>query len=145
MTQQLLSNEERERPALIVPITLCTFLYSTILLGCGVLSLAGNMSMRLGAQLLGGGLEVMGPVPYFIFSIAFAAGAWGLLRTKNWARRLMIVLCTLGVVLLVPHISSAVVDERWIAMSVDGLQILTRVAIASYLWREAEWFESRAA
>jgi hypothetical protein len=50
------------------------------------------------------------------------------------------VICAVGVVLLVPHISSAVIDERWFAMSVDGVQILLRVAIASYLLREAEWF-----
>ncbi len=98
------------------------------------------MSMSLGVQLLGSGLEVMGPAPYFLYAIALVVGGWGLLRGKNWARRWIIVVSAVGVVLLVPHISSAVIDERWIAMSVDGTQILIRVAIASYLLREAEWF-----
>lgn len=96
--------------------------------------------MRISVQLLGSGLEVMGPAPFFLYAILLVAGAWGMLRARNWGRRLMIVICAVGVVLLVPHISSAVIDERWLAMSLDGLQILLRVAIASYLLREAEWF-----
>ena len=96
--------------------------------------------MRLGAQLLGSGLEVMGPTPYFLYALLLAFSAWGVWRAKNLARRLLILICGIGVVLIVPRISSAVVDERWVAMSIDGLQILVRVAIASYLLREAEWF-----
>ena len=99
--------------------------------------------MSVGVQLLGSGLEIMGPAPYFLYAIALVVGAIGLLRGKNWGRRLMIVISATGVVLLVPHISAAVMDERWIAMSGDGMQILVRVAIASYLFREAEWFTSQ--
>ncbi len=99
------------------------------------------MPLRAGAQLLGSGLEVMGPTPYFLYAIALVLGGAGLLRAKHWGRRLIIVVCALGVFLLVPHISSAVMDERYAAMSLDGLQILLRVAIASYLWRETEWFQ----
>ena len=77
--------------------------------------------MRVGAQLLGSGLEVMGPAPYFIYAIALALGAFGLWRAKNWGRRLLIVACAFGVFLLVPHISSAVMDERYLAMSLDGV------------------------
>jgi uncharacterized membrane protein (DUF2068 family) len=84
----------------------------------------------------------MGPVPYFIYAIALALGALGLWRAKNWGRRLLIITCAFGVFLLVPHISSAVMDERYLAMSLDGVQILMRVAIASYLWREADWFSA---
>ena len=98
--------------------------------------------MHAGAQLLGSGLEVMGPTPYFLYAIALTLGAWGLLRAHNWARQLMIIVCGAGVVLTVPHISSAVMDERWLAMSGDGAQILIRVAVASYLFREAEWFRT---
>lgn len=142
MTQQLLSTKSRERPALIVPIAALAFAYALLLCVCGGLSYAGRMSMHVGAQLLGSGLEVMGPTPYFLYAFALAIGGWGLLRAKNWARRLVIVICAVGVALLVTHISSAVIDQRWFAMSVDGMQILVRVAIASYLLREAEWFRS---
>jgi hypothetical protein len=140
MTQQLLSTATRERPTLIAPIAYVATAHAAFLAICGVLSIAGRTSMHLGAQLLGSGLEVMGPTPYFLYAIVLVLAAWGLLRRKNWGRRLMIVICTVGVALTVPHISSAVMDERWIAMILDGVQILLRVAIASYLFREAEWF-----
>jgi hypothetical protein len=140
MTQQLLSTAPRERPSLLAPIACLAIAYTLFLVVCGVLSIVGRMSMHLRAQLLGSGLEVMGPTPYFIYAIALSLAAWGLLRRRNWGRRLMIVICAVGVALTVPHISSAVIDERYIAMSVDGLQILVRVAIATYLFREADWF-----
>jgi hypothetical protein len=140
MTQPLLSEPVCERPALLTSIAVLALAYALLLCVCGALSLAGRMSMRLGAQLLGSGLEVMGPIPYFLYAIALALCAWGLLRRHNWARRLTIIVAATGVILLVPHISSAVMDERWLAMSVDGFQILIRVSIASYLFRESEWF-----
>ena len=140
MTQRLLTAAKHERPALIAPIALLAGTYAAVLCVCGVLVLVGRMWMRAGAQLLGSGLEVMGPAPYFLYAVALSFAAWGIWSAKNWARRLLIVTCGIGVVLVVPHISSAVVDERWSAMSFDGIQILVRVAIASYLLREAEWF-----
>lgn len=141
MTQQLLQEDSRERPVLIVPIAVIALAYAIVLFVSGVLSIAGRMSLHLGAELLGSGLEVMGPTPYFLYAIALVVGASGLLRAKNWGRRVIIALCAVGVFLTVPHISSAVMDERWLAMSFDGLQILLRVALASYLLREAEWFQ----
>ena len=128
---------------LIVPIAILAFAFAVVLCGCGVLSTAGRMSMHVGAQLLGSGLEVMGPMPFFLYSITFGAGGFGLLRRQNWARLLIVIVCGAGIVFLAPHISSAVMDERYAAMSWDGLQILLRVAIASYLWREREWFVRR--
>lgn len=142
MTQQLLSTEKRDPPALVVPIAILAFAYALTLVVCGGLSFAGLMSMRIGSQFLGSGLETMGPVPYFLYALALGLGAWGLVRGNNWGRRLLIVACAAGVILLVPHISSAVMDERYQAMSLDGTQILVRVAIASYLWREGEWFSA---
>lgn len=144
MTQTLLTKDKRERPSLIVPIAIAAFSYAAVLCASGMLSLAGRMSMSMGVQLLGSGLEIMGPAPYFLYAVVLAVGAFGLLRAKNWGRRLLIVTCATGVVLLVPHISAAVMDERWIAMSADGVQILVRVAVASYLFREAEWFTTEA-
>jgi uncharacterized membrane protein (DUF2068 family) len=82
----------------------------------------------------------MGPAPYFLYALLLAISAWGVWKAKNWARRALVLICGVGVALIVPQISSAVVDERWVAMSVDGFQILLRVAIASYLLREAESF-----
>ena len=96
--------------------------------------------MRAAVPILGNGLELMGPTPYFLYAIAAGGGGIGLLRRQNWARLLLVILSALGVFLLVPHISSAVIDERYVAMCWDGLQILVRVAIASYLWRERQWF-----
>ena len=140
MTQQLLSRDVRERPALIVPIAWLAFAYALLLCVCGGLEIAGLMPMRVSVQLLGSGLEVMGPAPFFLYALLLVAGGVGLLRAKNWGRRLMIAISAAGVVLLVPHISSAVIDERWFAMSVDGVQILLQVAVASYLLRESGWF-----
>lgn len=140
MTQQLLSTAPHERPSLIAPIAYLAFAYALFLVICGVLSILGEMSMHLGAQVLGSGLEVMGPTPYFVYAFALSLAAWALLRRKNWGRRLMIIICAVGVALAVPHISSAVIDERYTTMSLDGLQILVRVAIATYLFREADWF-----
>jgi hypothetical protein len=140
MTQQLLSTTTRERPSLLAPIAYLALAYALFLVACGVLSTVGRMSMHLGAQLLGSGLEVMGPTPFFLYGVALVLTGWGLLRRRNWGRRLMILICAVGVALSVPHISSAVIDEQYAAMSVDGLQILVRVAIATYLLREAEWF-----
>lgn len=142
MTQQLLSKNSAERPGLVVPIATLAFTFALVFLACGALSFSGRMSMHAGAQLLGSGLEVMGSTPYFLYAIALTLSAWGLLRAHNWARRLMIIVCGAGIVLTVPHISSAVMDERWLAMSGDGAQILIRVAVASYLFREAEWFRA---
>ncbi len=140
MTQQLLTVDEPQRPALIVPVAILALACTLVYVVGGLLSLAGRMSMHVGAQLLGTGLEVMGPAPYFLYAIALGSGGVGLMRRQNWARLLVIVVCGAGIVFLVPHISSAVIDERYTAMSWDGLQILVRVAIASYLWREREWF-----
>jgi ABC-type branched-subunit amino acid transport system permease subunit len=140
MTQQLLSNPERERPALLLPIIILGLGYAVTLCVCGVLSFAGRMPFHLGAQLIGSGLEVMGPTPYFLYAMALIAAGVGLLRRQNWARLLLIIVCAAGIVFLVPHISSAVIDERYAAMSLDGLQILIRVVTASYMWREREWF-----
>ncbi len=140
MTQTLLSDDPPQRPALVWPIAMLAFAYAVVLSACGVLSILGRMSMSVGAQLLGNGMEVMGPAPYFLYSIALGAGALGLLRAQKWSRLLLVIVCAVGILLIVPHISSAVVDERYAAMSLDGLQILVRVAIASYLWREREWF-----
>ena len=125
---------------MVIPIAMTALIYAALLCVCGLMSLFGRMSMRLGAQVLGSGLEVMGPTPYFLEALLFMLSTWGVLRRRKWGRRLLILLCGIGIVLIVPHISSAVVDERWIAMSVDGVQILVRVAAASYLFREAEWF-----
>ena len=143
MTQQLLSREKHDPPALIVPIAILAFAYALTLVVCGGFSVAGLMSMRIGSQLLGSGLETMGPTPYILYALALGIGAWGLMRARKWGRRLLIVVCAGGVLLLVPHISSAVMDERYLAMSLDGAQILVRVAVASYLWREGEWFQTR--
>ncbi|ABF39036.1 hypothetical protein Acid345_0031 [Candidatus Koribacter versatilis Ellin345] len=140
MTQQLLTSENVERPVLILPIAIVCFSFAAVLCICGVLSLIGSMSLRLAAQLLGSGLEVMGPTPFFLYTIALCAGGTGLLLRQNWARLLTVILCAVGILFVVPHISSAVVDERYAAMSLDGVQILVRMAIASYLWREREWF-----
>jgi len=140
MPQQLLTSDEVQRPALIAPIAIVCFGFGIVLCTSGVLSLIGRMPMHAGAQLIGSGLEIMGPIPYFLYTIAFAAGGLGLLQRQNWARLLIVVTCAVGILFLVPNISSAVIDERYAAMSLDGLQILVRVAIASYLWREKEWF-----
>jgi hypothetical protein len=95
----------------------------------------GTVGMRAGAFLLGG-LELAGPYMFLLTSAVAAVTGFGLWRLNNWARRIAIALAVLGVVLLVPSVSSAVVGFRTGPLAWGGLGVMIRVMIAWYLFQE---------
>jgi hypothetical protein len=74
-----------------------------------------------------------------MFLLTGAVGAvtgLGLWNLNNWARRMAIALAVLGVVLLVPSVSNAVVGFRADTLAWGGLEVMIRVIIAWYLFQE---------
>ncbi len=135
------ANSGRSEPSLLLrPIVFVVALFAFAVFVCGVLSLFGHMSFALGTALLGSGLEVMGPAPYFIFSVMAGLSAWGLWCRANWGRWLAITLCAIGVFLQVEPISSAATDRRWFALFLLWIEMAVRVTVGSVLWRERDSF-----
>jgi hypothetical protein len=95
----------------------------------------GTVGMRAGAWLLGG-LELAGPYMFLLIGTLAALTGWGLLRLNNWPRRVAIALAVVGVILLVPSVSSAVVGLRAGTLAWGGLGVMMRVIIAWYLLQE---------
>ena len=94
----------------------------------------GAVSMNLGSPLLGG-LELAGPFMFWLAAavgLAVGAGLWGL---HNWARWAAIAIALAGMVVLLPDISSAVVDFRIAKLAWGGLGIMVRVVILQYLFQ----------
>ena len=94
----------------------------------------GAVSMSSGADLLGG-LEVAGPYMFLLVAVVATAIGVGLLRLYNWARRLAIVTALLGMVLLLPSVSSAVLDFRMAQLIWGGLGVMVRAMIVWYLYQ----------
>lgn len=105
-----------------------------ILLGAVMLVRPGTVSMMAGSPLLNG-LELAGPYMFLLTGSVAALVGWGLLRLFNWARRLAIVIGFAGLVMLVPTVSSAVVDIRLRGLISGGLGIIVRVIVIWYLWQ----------
>ncbi len=94
----------------------------------------GNVSMSAGADLLGG-LEVAGPYMFLLIAVVATAIGVGVLRLYNWARRLAILAALLGMVLLLPSVSSAVLDFRIAQLVWGGLGVMVRAMIVWYLYQ----------
>lgn len=74
-----------------------------------------------------------------MFLLVGAAGAaigWGLWRLNNWARWIAIIIAMLGVVLLIPSVSSSVVGFQMGRLAWGGLGVILRVMIIFYLCQE---------
>ena len=102
------------RPAGVTAVAIAFLLAAAYLLVIGWTMLArpGLISMAAGAQLLGG-LELAGP---YLFLLTAAVGmviAIGLWLLQNWARWMAILVAVIGVVLLLPNVSSAILDFRF--------------------------------
>jgi len=67
--------------------------------------------------------------------VATAIGV-GLLQLHNWARRLAILTTLLGMVLLLPSVSSAVLDYRISKLVWGGLGVMVRAMIVWYLYQQ---------
>ena len=103
--------------------------------GCLMLVSPGLIGMRAGAPLRSG-LELAGP---YVFLIAAGVGGltgWGLLKLNNWTGRAAVIIAFLGVVMLIPSVSSAVIDFHASALAWGGVGVIMRVVVAWYLWQE---------
>jgi hypothetical protein len=95
----------------------------------------GAVSMALGAPFLGG-IELAGPKMFLLVAAVGAAMGWGLLCLNPWARRAVILTALVGLVELVPIVSSAVVELRASPLIWSGLGMIVRTMIVWYLYQE---------
>lgn len=126
-----------ERPAGVAWVAAAFFLAAGYLLAVGLTMLArpGLVSMGAGAELLGG-LELAGPYMFLLVGALGAIVALGLWYLQNWARWLAILLAMIGVALLLPSVSSAMLDFRIAKLAWSGLATIIRVMIVWYLFQE---------
>ena len=124
------------RPLGVTLIALLFLLAAAYLIVVGAVMLfsPGALSMSSGADLLGG-LETAGPYMFLLAGVLASAIGIGLLRLHNWARHLAIVVAMLGMVLLLPAVSSAVVDLRIRKLFWGGLGVIVRAMIVWYLYQ----------
>lgn len=126
-----------ERPTGVTWIATLFFVVAAYLAVVGLVMLArpGTISMAAGADLLGG-LELAGPYMFLLAGAVAALVAWGLLRLNKWARRAAVLVAMIGVVTLVPSVSSAVVGFQIKSLAWGGLGVILRVMVAWYLYQE---------
>jgi len=124
------------RPAGVTTIAVLFFLVGIYLTGAGLLMLLfpGRVGMVAGAPLLHG-LELSGPYMFLLTGVLAGIIGGGLLRLNNWARRLAAAVAILGVVMLIPGVSGALVGGQLAALGRAGLGVIVRVMIAWYLWQ----------
>lgn len=126
-----------ERPAGVTGVAAAFFLSGAYLLVVGLIMRIrpGVVSMAAGAALLGG-LELAGPYMFLLaagIGVTVALGLWWLQR---WARWLAILIAMIGVVMLLPSVSSAMLDFRIDGLAWGGLGAILRVMIVWYLFQE---------
>lgn len=126
-----------ERPAGVTAVAAAFLLAAVYLLIVGLTMLVrpGTIGMSAGADLLGG-LELAGPYMFLLVAGVGTAVALGLWRLQRWARWGAIVLALIGLVMLVPSVSSAVFDFRIAKLASGGLGVILRTLIIWYLLQE---------
>ncbi len=124
-----------QRPVGVTAVAIVFLLVAAYLLVVGLTMLArpGLVSMAAGAELLGG-LELAGPYMFLLVAVVAAVIAIRLWRLQNWARWLAILGAMIGVALLLPSVSSAILDSRFGKLFWGGLGTIMRVVIAWYLY-----------
>lgn len=134
-----------DRPAGIRAIILACIALAIVSLAYAGLTFAGRVSLSAGAWLLGGGLEQMGPVAFLIYATLLVVLSVALGKRWRWAGRATVLVSAAGIALIVPAVSSAVVDSRFFAIVREALQIIVRVMVIFYLSQEPvkDWFASR--
>jgi hypothetical protein len=130
-----------------VKLIAATFLLAAAyLLVVGIIMLLhpGAMSLVAGDFLLGG-LELAGPYMFLLVGAVGAAVGLGLLRLNSWARRIAIIIAGLGIILLIPSVSSSVVDFQIGSLAWGAGGVIVRVMIVFYLYQEpvAEAFRNK--
>jgi len=123
------------RPSGVTAVATVFFLAAAYLFVLGILMLLapGTVSMFLGAPLLSG-LELAGPYMFLLMAGLGAIIGLGLLRLNRWARRAALIIAMIGVVLLVPAVSSAVIEFR-VGLVWSWLGVIVRVAMIWYLYQ----------
>ena len=106
-----------------------------VIVALTMLTSPGLVSMAAGAELLGG-LELAGPYMFLLVGGLGAVIALGLWRLHRWARWLAILAAMIGVVLLLPDVSSAMLDFRIGKLAWAGFGTILRVMIVWYLFQE---------
>jgi uncharacterized membrane protein (DUF2068 family) len=106
-----------------------------LVVGLTMLLRPGLVSMAAGAELLGG-LELAGPYMFLLVAGLGAVIALGLWRLHRWARWLAILAAMIGVVLLLPSVSSAMLDFRIGKLVGGGVGTIARVMVVWYLFQE---------
>ena len=126
-----------ERPAGVTAVAAAFLLAGSYLLVVGLTMLAspGLVSMAAGAELLGG-LELAGPYMFLLVGGLGAVIAFGLWRLHRWARWLAILAAMIGAVMLLPNVSSAMLDFRIGKLVWAGFGTIARVMIVWYLFQE---------
>ena len=125
-----------ERPAGVTAVAAAFFLAAAYLLAVGLTMLArpGLVSMAAGAELLGG-LELAGPYMFLLMAGLGGVIALGLWLLHRWARWLAMLVAMVGVVMLLPSVSSAMFDFRIGKLAWEGFGTILRVMIVWYLSR----------
>jgi len=126
-----------DRPAGVTAVAAAFLLAAAYLLAVGLTMLAspGLVSMAAGAELLGG-LELAGPYMFLLMAALGAVIALGLWHLHRWARWLAILVAMIGVVLLLPSVSSAMLDFRIGKLGSGGLGVIARTMIVWYLFQQ---------
>lgn len=126
-----------QRPAGVTAIAVAFLLAAGYLLAIALTMLArpGLISMAAGAPLLGG-LELAGPYMFLLIALLGIVTGIGLLRLYNWGRWAAILIAAIGVLFLLPDVSSAVLDFHFGKLAWSGLGTIVRVMIVWYLFQE---------
>jgi multidrug transporter EmrE-like cation transporter len=126
-----------ERPAGVTAVAAAYFLSGAYLLVVGLIMLVrpGVVSMEAGAPLLGG-LELAGPYMFLLAGGVCVIVALGLWWLHRWARWLAILIAIISVIMLLPSVSSAMLDFRIVRLAWGGLGTILRVLIVWYLFQE---------
>jgi cell division protein FtsW (lipid II flippase) len=125
-----------ERPAGVTAVADAFLLAAAYLFGVGLAMLVRPELVPLGTgRHLLGGFAFAGPHIFLLTAVLGAMVAFGLWRLHNWARWLAILCAMIGVVLLVPSVSSAVVFFRFGKLAWGALGTIVRVMIVQYFFQ----------
>ena len=127
--------ETQRRPAGVSAIAGTFFVAAMACVVTAACTAAGVWPLAWGRFVVGE-LVTMGPVVFVVAALVYAGIGLGLWWTRNWARRLAIVVSAVGLYFLVLPISSAVADLRVGAIALNGAQIIMRVVVLWYLFQE---------
>jgi hypothetical protein len=122
----------RHRPKVIWLIASLCWFAAAFLVITGVLTTLDLAPLRSGAYVLEG-LELLGPVIFFLAAGTTTAIGFALLGRWPAARRLAILLFALIGFAAIPSISSAVTEFRWFVIVTEGAKLLSSVLVIFYL------------